>query len=430
MSVNFASITILGLTVTLIAVFFMMRRQSRHIHTRSIRIESLQRRLRYAEAQIERHDQALRTLIDASFDCLIVIDRRRHVTLINRAARLFFNVPEVPDHPLTLIEVTRQHILENLVARAVESHEQIEDQLDIDGRSFKVRAVSANDEALIIMEDVTDLLRLTRARRDMVANISHELRTPISTIRLLVDTLNQKVERGQTIDAKPLRKISAETDSLQNLVQELHDLSMIESGRALLRLIELPLSAIVSDALGRMTSQIEKKKISVVNQVADSLRVLADPDQTRRVLTNLISNAVKFTPVNGTITFDASERDELVTMRVSDTGIGIPTHERKRVFERFYQIDNARTNMHGGTGLGLSIARHIVEAQGGTIWVEGVDPQGACLCFTLSSADRQNVPEALFTLAALDPIELSPAPDKTPSATPEKKGKSKKSGRT
>jgi len=250
-----------------------------------------------------------------------------------------------------------------------------------------------NGEAIVVMQDVTDLLRLTRARRDMVANISHELRTPISTIRLLVDTLNQKVERGQPIDAKPLRKISAETDSMQNLVQELHELSMIESGRALMRLVETPLSAIVLDAIGRMTAQIDKKKINIVNSVSDDIRVLADPDQTRRVLTNLISNAVKFTPSGGSLTFNAKERDGLITVRVSDTGTGIPVHERKRVFERFYQIDNARTNVHGGTGLGLSIARHIVEAQGGTIWVESAEPQGACLCFTLSSPDRLNTVE-------------------------------------
>jgi len=176
---------------------------------------------------------------------------------------------------------------------------------------------------------------------------------------------------------------------LQNLVQELHDLSMIESGRALMRLIEIPLIAITLDAIGRMTAQIEKKKINIVNTISGDIIVLADPDQTRRVLTNLISNAVKFTPSGGTLTFSAKERDGQVTVRVSDTGTGIPVHERKRVFERFYQIDNARTNVQGGSGLGLSIAKHIIEAQGGTIWVEGIEPQGACLCFTLSNADRQ-----------------------------------------
>ncbi len=361
----------------------------------------MQRRVRHAEADMQRTWQTMLTLVDANFDCLLVIDKHRHITMINRAARTVFGVSDALDHPLTLIEATRHHILENLVARAVDSREQIEDQLDIDGQSYKVRALALNNgDAVIVMQDVTELLRLTRARRDMVANISHELRTPISTIRLLVDTLNQKVERGQTIDAKPLRKISTETDNLQGIVQELHDLSMIESGRALMRLVETALQTIMLDAIGRMTAQIEKKKIAVVNDVPDGIQVLADPDQTRRVLTNLISNAVKFTLSGGTLTLAATERDGLVTVRVSDTGTGIPAHERKRVFERFYQLDSARTNVQGGTGLGLSIAKHIVEAQGGTIWVEGVDPQGACLCFTLSSADRSDALETVNMPAA------------------------------
>ena len=157
-----------------------------------------------------------------------------------------------------------------------------------------------------------------------------------------------------------------------------------------MRLVETPLNAIVQDAIGRMTAQIDKKKLHVVNTIGDEQRVLADPDQTRRVLTNLISNAVKFTASGGTLTFSATPSNDQVTIRVADTGIGIPVHERMRVFERFYQIDSARSGGHGSSGLGLSIAKHIVEAQGGKIWVEAAEPQGACLCFTLNSAGVQS----------------------------------------
>ncbi len=384
------SVVIIGLLVVLIGVAGLIRWQICQLHVRDVKIDSLQRIARHAETERQAIQQRMASLMDASFDGLIVLDKQRHVLMINRVARTLFHVEGQPDHPLTFMEVTRHHQLDGLAARTLGSADALDDQFEWDGRALKVHAERLGDGVVLALQDVTELLRLTRARRDMVANISHELRTPLSTIRLLVDTLNQRIERNQPIDLKYLRKIATETDSIQALVQELHDLSMIESGRAIMRLVETPLNAIVQDAIGRTTAQIEKKKLHVVNTIADELRVLADPDQTRRVLTNLISNAVKFTPSGGTITFSATLDSRQVTVGVADTGIGIPAHERTRIFERFYQIDSARSGGHGSSGLGLSIAKHIVEAQGGKIWVEGVEPQGARLCFTLTAVDGQS----------------------------------------
>ncbi len=238
------------------------------------------------------------------------------------------------------------------------------------------------------LQDITELRRLTRARRDMVANISHELRTPISSIRLLVDTLNQNIGRNPDRDTRLLGKIATETDSLQYLTQELHDLSMIESGKAIMRMVEIPFNTIAHNAIERMTAQIEKKKIALTNTIPEEVRVLADPDQTRRVLTNLISNSVKFTPSGGNITFSALASESMITIRVADNGAGIPLQERTRIFERFYQVDSARSSgpQGGGSGLGLSIAKHIVEAHGGQIWAEAAEPHGTCICFTLPQA--------------------------------------------
>ena len=383
------SVVIIALLVIVIGMAGLIRWQMRQRHVRDVKIDSLQRTTRQAEAAQQAIQQRMIALMEASFDGLIVLDKQRHVLMLNRVARTFFNVEGQPDHALALMELTRHPQLDGLAARAFESADALDDQFEWEGRALKVHAERLDDGIVLALQDVTELLRLTRARRDMVANISHELRTPLSTIRLLVDTLHQRIERNQPIELKHLRKIAAETDSIQALVQELHDLSMIESGRAIMRLVETPLNAIVQDAIGRTTTQIEKKKLHVANTIADELRVLADPDQTRRVLTNLISNAVKFTPSGGTITFSAALKDEQVTVQVADTGIGIPAHERTRIFERFYQIDSARSGGHGSSGLGLSIAKHIVEAQGGKIWVEGVEPQGARLCFTLTAVEGQ-----------------------------------------
>src|SRR5205807_6895257 len=128
-------------------------------------------------------------------------------------------------------------------------------------------------------------------------------------------------------------------------------------------------------------------KLEIVTKIPDTLEVLADPEQTRRVIVNIIHNAVKFTPSGGQIRFTSTRRGQMATIRITDSGPGIPPKDRTRIFERFYQADVARTGADGGSGLGLSIAKHIVEAQGGTIWAEGADPHGACIAFTIPLAD-------------------------------------------
>jgi two-component system phosphate regulon sensor histidine kinase PhoR len=227
----------------------------------------------------------------------------------------------------------------------------------------------------------------------MVANFSHDLRTPISSIRLLVDTLLQNFGKNAERDTRLLGKIAGETDSLQHMTQELIDLSMIESGKAIIRMIPVAISDIVTDALNIMGTQLEQKKLTVVDEVPEDIRVLVDPEQTRRVITNLLHNSVKFTPSNGKIRFEASTNSQVATVRVSDTGPGIPPQDRARVFERFYQVDASRTGQTGGSGLGLSIAKHIIEAQGGKIWAEGGIPVGACISFTLPLADSLETTE-------------------------------------
>jgi len=377
----FGVVALIALIVALIA----LRRQGRMLNQRIAKLDSLQRSNRFAEATLDLYQQRARALGETAFEALLLVDADRHVQLINQVGRTMFQLDHLPDRPLTLLEVTRSHLLDNLMTSTIQKQEMLEDQLEIDGHIYRARALPINGGVALAIQDVTDLVRLTRARRDMVANISHELRTPISTIRLLIDSLNQKLERKQPIEAKHIQKISGEIDLIQTMVQELHDLSMIESGRTVMRLTEQPLAPLIEDALSRMSAQLEKKKQTATLTPLPTATVLIDSDQTRRVLSNLIGNAVKFTPSHGSLTLSVVVNGPLVTIRVADNGPGIPSQERDRVFERFYQVDSARSG-HGGSGLGLAIAKHIVEAQGGSMWVEPVDPHGACLCFTLPLA--------------------------------------------
>jgi two-component system phosphate regulon sensor histidine kinase PhoR len=240
--------------------------------------------------------------------------------------------------------------------------------------------------AVLVLQDLGELQRLGRARRDFVANISHELRTPITSIRLLVDTLRgrQTMEPGARDEL--LEKIAVETETLGQLAQELLDLAQIESGQALARLVPTPVREIVTRVTEQMGPQAERKQIDVTTDVPERLVAWADLAQVTRALGNLVHNAIKFTPPGGHVRVSAAEADGDVVITVADNGPGIPVDDLPRVFERFFRGDRSRAG--GGTGLGLAIARHVVEAHGGRIWVEseGRPGRGATFHFSLAAA--------------------------------------------
>ncbi len=329
-------------------------------------------------------------LLDSAFEPLILLNATHHVLAANQAARELFPALDTPGMAIEALIDSPE--LQELLDCADQMSPCPESQFPIGQRTYRARCsrLTVDGEAYyaLALQDITQLLRLNRARRDMVANISHELRTPISAIRLLRDTLSrQRVTHKQR--EKMLRKIGRELDTLQRIVDGMHDLSMIESGQAIMKLIEMPLHILVDEAIEHLDEQIEQRSIKIIRQVPEDLYALVDPGQIGRVLANLIHNALKVTPKKGTIriaaTVDASR--ETLTVTIEDSGPGVPPEERDRVFERFYQLDESRSERRG-SGLGLSIARHIIEAHQGQIWVEGSDDLGgAKFCFTLLAAE-------------------------------------------
>jgi two-component system phosphate regulon sensor histidine kinase PhoR len=270
--------------------------------------------------------------------------------------------------------------------------ESLEEQLTLRDRPHRIRTqVILRDGTMYVglaLQDVSELVRLNRARRDMVANISHELRTPIANIRLIIDSLfheDEKPKRKHSINS--LQAIARETDSLLWIMQEMLDLSMIESGQAIMRLVEVPLQTLVDEAVDRLEDQSEAKHLKIIHDVPGDMQVLCDPDQARRVLVNLLHNAVKWSPSGETIRVHAANGNDEVTVSVIDHGPGVPDDQVERIFERFYQVDPSRSKQ-GGTGLGLAICKHIVEAHDGRIWTEGQSKgPGGRFMFTLPSAN-------------------------------------------
>lgn len=331
-------------------------------------------------------------MMDAAYEALLTLNDALEVIDHNEAAAVFLGQSDPTGMVISdLLDSTE---LEGMFRYIVENRERdFEVQTRINDRFYRVRTrLDAEADTPIrigvAFQDVTEMVRLNRARRDMVANISHELRNPVAKIRLIIDSLfheADKPKRKKSIQS--LRDIARETDSLQWIVQEMLDLSMIESGQSIVRMVDVPLLEMVAEAVERMAEQAANNDMTVTSDVPDDLIVLCDRDLARRVIINLLHNAIKYSPEDTEIGVVAEDDGEHVTISVYDEGPGIPAEQTDRIFERFYQVDASRTKTEG-TGLGLSICKHIIEAHGGKIWaIPSEEVGGGCFAFTLLNAN-------------------------------------------
>jgi len=337
-----------------------------------------ERAVREASAQLE-------ALHAAEAEPAVLLSRDRLVMHLNPAAQALFGPQAAPGQ--TLILATRSVELDDLAAHALGGGADTDRQVTLNGLPYRARVARAGEfGAALALQDLSELQRLGRARRDFVANISHELRTPITSIRLLIDTLRGGGVTGAAARDELLDKIAIETETLGQLSQELLDLAQIESGRTPLRLVPVSARSLLEAAAGRLDEQRARKRQILELSGGEGLTVLADPDVLGRALVNLVHNALKFTPAGGRIALAAERAGGAAQISVQDSGDGILPDDLPRIFERFYRADRARPK--GGTGLGLAIARHVVEAHGGRLWAEseGLPGRGAVFYITLPLA--------------------------------------------
>jgi two-component system phosphate regulon sensor histidine kinase PhoR len=231
--------------------------------------------------------------------------------------------------------------------------------------------------------DIEELKRLELVRREFVANASHELRTPLASIKAYAETLSGGAVPPE--EAKDfLGEIEANADRMAKLVDDLLDLSALESGRMPPAYERLVLGAVAAEAAAGLKPLAARKRIVLrVEPFHDLPPVRADRSQIKQVLVNLLDNAVKYTPDDGLVRLEGRSEGGLVTVSVTDNGIGIPAADLPRVFERFYRADKARSRELGGTGLGLSIVKHIIEAHGGTVAASSEPGKGSRFSFTI-----------------------------------------------
>ncbi|MBN2374158.1 HAMP domain-containing protein [bacterium] len=385
----------------------------------------------------------IEAMLLSMFDGVMVVDRKGFVILVNKSLKDTFDIKDEASgkRPIEIIRnVDIQNIVDNtlgLKTGAAIDERQPNPQLAADSRagyrqkpdysqlkkpvqpgqtcsggfhaceisillqqerSFLVHATPVNRDdiiegAVLVFHDITRLRHLEKVRKDFVANVSHELRTPVSCIKGYSETLLDGALEDKKHAHEFLNVIYSESNRLANLIDDILNLSKIESGKLGLDLTNCSVARLINEIVNEFKKPAAKRAVSIKTWIPDDIPdILADKARISQVLVNLIDNAIKYNHEGGSITISASDKATHVQIEVSDTGIGIPERDLPRIFERFYRVDKARSKALGGTGLGLSIAKHIVQEHNGGISVKSTLGQGTTFIFTIPKADHISPP--------------------------------------
>ncbi len=357
----------------------------------------MSQRLAAQFAQLAEDRQQLRMILSGMVEGVVALDAEQHILFANeRAARFLGLGPQTTGRKLW--EVVRRRPLQDIVRRALSEPEPCQDEVSWNGpmaQSLTVHAARLPGlpprGVVLVLHDTSELRRLERLRQDFVANVSHELKTPLSVIKACVETLLE----GAVVDPDHrgpfLERIAEQADRLHALILDLLSLARIESGTEAHAFQAVPLGPVVTACLERHRARAEaNKQLLETDPPADTTQVevtaWADEEAVHQILDNLVDNALKYTPAGGRIGVRWRLADGLVCLEVEDTGIGIPEQDLPRIFDRFYRVDKARSRELGGTGLGLSIVKHLVQAMHGTVRATSRLGQGTTFCIQLPRA--------------------------------------------
>jgi two-component system phosphate regulon sensor histidine kinase PhoR len=336
----------------------------------------------------------LLAMLIAMVEGVMVLDYRGTVVQVNPALERMFALGLTESRGRHYAELIRHEGLNAIVSLVLKtrSGQGGEITLSPSGRCLRVEASIAGGDreqeacAVFVFHDMTELRRLEKIRKDFVANVSHELRTPLTSIKGYVEALLDGGKDDPQTAAAFLEIIMKQSNRLNLILDDLLQLSQIESGQVLFRQEPVELRALLERTVAVIQPLADKKHHQIELAWPDEVMMIeGDEERLVQVFINLLENAVKYTPDHGRISVSlrrvtrlaASAPRPMIEIVVADSGIGIPEIDRPRVFERFYRVDKARSRELGGTGLGLAIVKHIVEAHHGQVWVEGHEPKGS-----------------------------------------------------
>jgi two-component system phosphate regulon sensor histidine kinase PhoR len=331
-------------------------------------------------------------ILSSMVEGVLAVDQQMRITFCNESFARVTGIPLPIPQRAPLLAVVRDAGLLHMLSQVLASEKPIKQRLELaaaNGRSFEVQAaplsVSSRWGAIAVLHDITDLERLERVRKDFVANVSHELRTPLAAIRGYAETLLEGALEDPENNRKFLEIIKAQATRLNNIASDLLVLSELESGRVeAVEAEPFSVRSVLDNALRTVESEARVRGVRLILGQIEDARVSGSRIRLEQALVNLLDNAIKFNRPSGEVRVEiAPLPDRQVRITVSDTGIGIPSADSSRIFERFYRVDKARSREVGGTGLGLSIVKHVLERMGGTVAVESDLGKGSVFSITL-----------------------------------------------
>ena len=359
-------------------------------------IEQLAGQLRSRLREVSEDEAQLGAVLEAMVEGVLVVDARGVILLANSRLRELFDVHgEIVGR--RLLEGVRNADLDAILAESGATDETVARSIALPGpnhRTLQVLAarfpsVGERTGTVTVLHDTTELMRLEEVRRDFVANASHELRTPLAAIRGFAETLLESAGLSPEDQKNYLEVIHRHAQRLSSLVEDLLELSTIESRTLRLEIAPVDVARTAENLIADSRLRLDERKITASLRSDGRPLALADARALDQVLGNLLDNALKYTEPGGTIEVAVEARLGRVRVSVADSGIGIPPEDTARIFERFYRVDRARSRALGGTGLGLSIVKHLVQAMGGEISVKSALGKGSTFTFTLPSTAEE-----------------------------------------
>ena len=351
---------------------------------------NLTKRLQEAQAMTEGERRKLQSVLSYMTDGVIATDRKGRVILINERAADMLTVSRetVISQPITeLLDLGDEYSFEDLL----EEQESLNLDYSTKEKYYILRAKMSVIQRetgfinglIVVLHDISEQEKLDEERREFVSNVSHELRTPLTTMRSYLEALSEGAIQDKDLGPRFLSVTQNETERMIRLVNDLLDLSKMDSRNYEINPTWVDFVTFFNQIIDRF--EMTKETHIIFRRLFPNHAILVeiDEDKLTQVIDNIISNALKYSPEGGKVTFRVKEMDGNIEVSISDQGIGIPKENIEKVFERFYRVDRARTRQLGGTGLGLAIAKEMIGAHGGKIWAASLEGKGTTILFTL-----------------------------------------------
>jgi two-component system phosphate regulon sensor histidine kinase PhoR len=392
-----------------LATLFQRKKVATDAGLHDVSLRAIERGGKIVTPVPSRANALLEAMMNGMREGMLVVDEGMRVVASNRMALEIFRGVEGALETRRLSELTRNPSINNAFVAALGRNQQSETKVEMEGPGgpiFDLRVVPLRlDEensrgAMGVFFNITRLERLERVRQEFLSNVSHELRTPLTAIIAFVETLEDGAMEDRESNRRFLSIIRKNAERMHNLIDDILELSAIEAGMVRVDVEAVRLYALVNDVLTALTSRAEARDVTLKNEVAPQAIVHADARRLEQMLTNLVHNAIKFNRENGSVTI-SHERTERDRISVVDTGDGIPPEHIKRIFERFYRVDRARSRELAGTGLGLAIVKHLARAHNGEVSVQSTLGKGSTfvieLPLSMSEKLEQQEPVTLST---------------------------------